>query len=136
MIFSQFRDSVDEICSVLSQHQPLVRPVTFIGQSTSKKGKGYTQKDQISVILSFDNNISILFTQIYLFFNQQIKVISKFQSGEYNVIVATCIGEEGLDLGDVDMIICYDSQASPIRMLQRIGRTGRLIRRYQYLSFH
>lgn len=53
------------------------------------------------------------------------QVIEKFQKGEYNVIVATCIGEEGLDIGEVDMIICFDSQASPIRMLQRIGRTGR-----------
>lgn len=40
-------------------------------------------------------------------------------------MVATSIGEEGLDIGEVDMIICFDSQSSPIRMLQRMGRTGR-----------
>ena len=43
----------------------------------------------------------------------------------YNVLVATSIGEEGLDIGDVDLIISYDASASPIRMLQRSGRTGR-----------
>ena len=46
-------------------------------------------------------------------------------SCEYNVLVATSIGEEGLDIGDVDLIICYDSNSSPIRMLQCMGRTGR-----------
>jgi ATP-dependent Lhr-like helicase len=35
------------------------------------------------------------------------------------------VGEEGLDIGEVDLIICYDSQKSPIRLIQRMGRTGR-----------
>jgi ERCC4-related helicase len=49
----------------------------------------------------------------------------KFKRGELNVLVATCIAEEGLDIGEVDLIICYDSGFSPIRMIQRMGRTGR-----------
>lgn len=48
----------------------------------------------------------------------------KFKN-ELNVLVATCIAEEGLDIGEVDLIICYDSGFSPIRMIQRMGRTGR-----------
>lgn len=39
--------------------------------------------------------------------------------------MATSIGEEGLDIGDVDLIISYDCLASPVRMVQRLGRTGR-----------
>lgn len=35
----------------------------------------------------------------------------------YNVLVATSVGEEGLDIGEVDMIICYDAQKTPIRMV-------------------
>ena len=35
------------------------------------------------------------------------------------------MGEEGLDIGDVDLIVCYDSHKSPIRLVQRMGRTGR-----------
>lgn len=30
-----------------------------------------------------------------------------------------------MDIGEVDLIVCYDSSSSPIRMLQRMGRTGR-----------
>ena len=39
--------------------------------------------------------------------------------------MATCIGEEGLDIGNVDIIIQYDLVNSPIRDVQRSGRTGR-----------
>jgi hypothetical protein len=82
----------------------------FVGQAT-KNGKSFTQKDQLQVGL------------IMLKFNG--KVIERFQNGNYNVLVSTSIGEEGLDIGEVDMIICYDTQSSPVRMLQRMGRTGR-----------
>lgn len=49
----------------------------------------------------------------------------KFRSGGYNVIVATSIGEEGLDIMEVDLVICFDANISPLRMIQRMGRTGR-----------
>ena len=101
IIFSQYRESVEEIVAHLNKHQPLVRVMSFVGQASGAKGKkGLTQKEQL-------------------------QVISRFQSGGYNVLVSTSIGEEGLDIGQVDLIICYDSQNSPIRMLQRMGRTGR-----------
>ena len=48
-----------------------------------------------------------------------------FRSGEFNVLVATSIGEEGLDIGEVDLIICYDALGSATRTTQRYGRTGR-----------
>ncbi len=51
--------------------------------------------------------------------------MSEFRSGGYNTLVATCVGEEGLDIGDVDLIVCFDAPKSPIRMVQRMGRTGR-----------
>ncbi|QLQ81616.1 hypothetical protein HG537_0F03770 [Torulaspora globosa] len=56
---------------------------------------------------------------------QQKEVIQKFKAGEYNVLVCTSIGEEGLDIGEVDLIICYDTTSSPIKNIQRMGRTGR-----------
>lgn len=43
--------------------------------------------------------------------------MERFKRGKLNVLVATAIGEEGLDIGEVDLIICYDSQSSPIRMV-------------------
>ena len=41
------------------------------------------------------------------------------------MIFLIAIGEEGLDIGSVDLIINFDCVRSPIRNLQRIGRTGR-----------
>lgn len=51
--------------------------------------------------------------------------MNKFKNNELNLLIATSIAEEGLDIGEVDMIICYDNGFSPIRMIQRMGRTGR-----------
>ncbi|KAI8583153.1 hypothetical protein K450DRAFT_117555 [Umbelopsis ramanniana AG] len=100
MIFSSLRESVNEIVTFLSKHEPIVRCTNFVGQAESKGSKGLNQKEQQ-------------------------EVISKFKRGLFNVLVSTSIGEEGLDIGEVDLIICYDSQSSPIRMIQRLGRTGR-----------
>jgi Fanconi anemia group M protein len=46
-----------------------------------------------------------------------------FRDGGYNTLVSTCVGEEGLDIGDVDLIVCFDAHKSPIRLVQRMGRT-------------
>ncbi|KAI9679984.1 MAG: 3'-5' DNA helicase [Caeruleum heppii] len=100
MIFVHFRDSAEEVVRVLKRHEPMIRPHVFVGQAGAKGSDGMNQKTQL-------------------------EVIQKFQQGVYNTLVATCVGEEGLDIGEVDLIICYDSSASPIRMLQRMGRTGR-----------
>lgn len=56
---------------------------------------------------------------------QQADVVARFSSGAYNTLVATCIGEEGLDIGEVGLIVLFDSSSSPVRTVQRIGRTGR-----------
>ena len=41
--------------------------------------------------------------------------MARFRDGGYNTLVATCVGEEGLDIGDVDLIICFDAHNSPVR---------------------
>lgn len=46
-----------------------------------------------------------------------IQVIQRFKSGEFNVLVSTSIGEEGLDIGEIDVIICYDAQKDSIKMV-------------------
>ncbi|KAI0974563.1 hypothetical protein F4678DRAFT_381275 [Xylaria arbuscula] len=99
IVFSEYRDSAEEIVRVLNT-KPLIRAAVFVGQADSKRSGGMKQAEQI-------------------------QRIQKFKDGEFNVLVATSIGEEGLDIGQVDLIICYDASASPIRMLQRMGRTGR-----------
>ncbi|KAH8883931.1 P-loop containing nucleoside triphosphate hydrolase protein, partial [Thozetella sp. PMI_491] len=100
IVFSEYRDSAEEIVRILNTHKPLVSATVFVGQADSKRSQGMKQK-------------------------QQIETIEKFKTGVFNVLVATSIGEEGLDIGQVDLIVCYDASSSPIRMLQRMGRTGR-----------
>lgn len=52
--------------------------------------------------------------------------MNDFRSGKVNVLIATCVGEEGIDVGEIDFIICFDiSTKNPTRFVQRIGRTGR-----------
>ncbi|KAG9242403.1 ATP-dependent DNA helicase-like protein mph1 [Calycina marina] len=100
IVFSEYRDSAEEIVRILNRHKPLIRASVFVGQADSKRSLGMNQE-------------------------KQQETIKQFQKGIFNVIVATSIGEEGLDIGSVDLIVCYDASGSPIRMLQRMGRTGR-----------
>ncbi len=56
---------------------------------------------------------------------EQIEVLDRFRSGESNVVVATSVGEEGLDVVSTDMVVFYEPVPSEIRTIQRRGRTGR-----------
>lgn len=57
---------------------------------------------------------------------QQLQIMNDFRSGKSNILIATSIGEEGIDVGEVDLIVCFDiSTSNPTRFVQRIGRTGR-----------
>jgi ERCC4-related helicase len=40
------------------------------------------------------------------------------------VLVATSVGEEGLDIGEVDVIYCYDVGKSSIKMVRCGRRNG------------
>ena len=97
MVFSNYRESVHEICQYLQKLSPLIKPAPLLGQGDSNK------RDKM---------------------NQQ-QIIENFIQGNFNTLVTTCIGEEGLDIGYVDLIIFYDAHSSPIRLVQRTGRTGR-----------
>ena len=66
-----------------------------------------------------------LFTQTSLPLSLSHQVVRSFRQGGFNTLVSTCVGEEGLDIGEVDLIVCFDAQKSPIRLVQRMGRTGR-----------
>ncbi|KZT74815.1 P-loop containing nucleoside triphosphate hydrolase protein [Daedalea quercina L-15889] len=101
MVFASYRECVDEVVEMLNKDSPVIRAARFVGQAADKQGRsGLAQR-------------------------QQLEVIERFKAGEFNVLVSTSIGEEGLDIGEVDVIVCYDAQKTPIRMLQRAGRTGR-----------
>jgi len=56
----------------------------------------------------------------------QEETIADFREGKFDVLVASCIGEEGLDIPAVDAVIFYEPVPSEIRAIQRRGRAGRL----------
>uniref|UniRef100_A0A6G1SEE5 Fanconi anemia group M protein n=1 Tax=Aceria tosichella TaxID=561515 RepID=A0A6G1SEE5_9ACAR len=100
IVFTKYRESVMDIVQALKRFDPLLKPAGFIGQSAGKQvSGGMNQKEQA-------------------------KVIQDFKEGVYNTIVSTSVAEEGLDIGEVDLIIAYDTSSS-ISTTQRRGRTGR-----------
>lgn len=56
---------------------------------------------------------------------KQVEAVRRFRDGEYPVMVATRVGEEGLDISEVNLVVFYDNTPSAIRYVQRRGRTGR-----------
>eukprot|EP00980_Cylindrotheca_fusiformis_P012526 scaffold3079_cov119-Cylindrotheca_fusiformis.AAC.2 len=109
IVFSQFRDSVSEVVELLKSFHPLVRARHFVGQQGSKNPGSDTDDSRLGGMKQ----------------SEQHQVIKWFRENVYNVLVCTCIGEEGLDIGEVDLIVNFDTLRSPIRMIQRTGRTGR-----------
>jgi ERCC4-type nuclease len=99
MVFTNYRATAARLVEELSR-QPGVSAVRLVGQQTRSGDKGLSQK-------------------------QQTMLLDDFRSGQYNVLVATQIGEEGLDIVECDEVIFYDTVPSAIRYIQRRGRTGR-----------
>ncbi|MCK4521428.1 MAG: DEAD/DEAH box helicase [Nanoarchaeota archaeon] len=98
IVFNQYRDNASDIKEKLKSIDG-VRAEIFVGQS-KKNGTGLSQKEQK-------------------------KILDEFREGKFNVIIATSIGEEGLDIPKVDLVIFYEPIPSAIRHIQRRGRTGR-----------
>ena len=99
IVFATYRDTVSALETALLNLKD-VRPIQFIGQSKRGSGTGLTPK-------------------------QQVERIESFRAGEGNVLIATSVGEEGLDIPTADLVIFYEPVASEIRTIQRRGRTGR-----------
>ena len=97
IVFNQYRESAKLIEKELNN---FTKAKLFVGQ-TKKAGIGLTQKEQIKILDEFSNN-------------------------KYNVLISTSIGEEGLDIPKVDLVIFYEPIPSAIRTIQRRGRTARL----------
>lgn len=100
IVFTQSRVSAKELQEYLSKKSVVIRAAMFVGQANRFGQKGMNQEEQQ-------------------------EVIRKLKSNELNLIIATSVAEEGLDIGEVDLIVCFDSGLSPIRLVQRMGRTGR-----------
>nr|MBA3283650.1 DEAD/DEAH box helicase family protein [Nitrosopumilus sp.] len=98
LVFSQYRDTLEEIINVLNEND--VPCKGFYGQSNKKNQKGINQDKQLSIL-------------------------NDFKKGLFPVLVATSVAEEGLDIPNVDLVVFYEPVPSEIRFIQRRGRTGR-----------
>ena len=98
IVFNQYRDNALNIVNVLNKMEN-IQAKLFVGQQ--KKGDtGISQK-------------------------MQKEILNEFKEGKFNVICMTSVGEEGLDIPKVDLVIFYEPIPSAIRHIQRRGRTGR-----------
>ncbi len=66
---------------------------------------------------------------------QRDRVMSKFRSGNIDILVATDVAARGLDVDDVDMVFNYDLPQDEEYYVHRIGRTARAGREGMALSF-
>ena len=62
--------------------------------------------------------------------NEQEKVIKRFKTGEKNLLLATSVAEEGLDISDCNYVIRYDMMGNEISSVQSRGRV-----RYVFFYF-
>lgn len=99
IVFTHYRDSSLYLLNQLTNLKN-IKPVRFIGQASKDEDKGLTQKEQTDIV-------------------------KRFKSGEFNVLIATSVAEEGLDIPSTDLVVFFEPVPSEIRLIQRRGRTGR-----------
>lgn len=56
---------------------------------------------------------------------EQQNVLDDFREGQFDVLVATSVGEEGLDIPSASTVIFFEPVSSGLRSIQRRGRTAR-----------
>jgi Fanconi anemia group M protein len=98
IVFTQYRDTIEDIVEALSREGLVAQ--RFVGQSDRVGSEGMDQQTQTDVL-------------------------EKFREGDFKILVSSSIGEEGLHVPDVDLVVFYEAVPSEIRYIQRRGRTGR-----------
>jgi Fanconi anemia group M protein len=98
LVFANIRTTAEVLVERLKERG--YRASLFVGKAEGKGGPRMTQEEQM-------------------------RVLRAFREGAYNVLVATSIGEEGLDIPECGLVVFYEPAVSGIRYIQRRGRTGR-----------
>jgi Fanconi anemia group M protein len=98
LVFTQYRDTAKHIVEVLEKND--IKTSRFVGQAKRIGDEGMKQ-------------------------NEQVAILESFRNGDFDVLVATSIAEEGLDIPEVDLVIFYEPISSEIRYIQRRGKAGR-----------
>jgi ERCC4-related helicase len=101
ILFAHYRQTADTLVEQFArQPNSPVRAARFVGQASHGTDTGLSQK-------------------------QQVDLLDRFRSGEVNCLVATSVGEEGLDIPSTDLVVFYEPVPDEVRTIQRRGRTGR-----------
>ncbi|MDG6916474.1 MAG: DEAD/DEAH box helicase [Nitrososphaerota archaeon] len=98
IVFTQYRDTIEELVRAFEGEGVSAR--RFVGQADRDGSLGMDQQSQT-------------------------ETLERFRDGEFRVLVSSSIGEEGLHVPDVDLVVFYEAVPSEIRYIQRRGRTGR-----------
>ncbi|HUT81566.1 MAG TPA: DEAD/DEAH box helicase [Candidatus Bathyarchaeia archaeon] len=99
IVFTQYRNSAKTLADTLNNLEN-IHASRFVGQASKSGDKGFSQKIQL-------------------------EIMQQFRDGVFNCLVATSVGEEGLDVSECDLVVFYECVPSAIRNIQRRGRTGR-----------
>ncbi|MBI4362040.1 MAG: DEAD/DEAH box helicase [Euryarchaeota archaeon] len=99
IVFTQYRDTATRLLEALRGVEG-ARPVRFVGQASKGGDRGLSQEEQSTIL-------------------------HQFREGKVNILVATSIAEEGLDIPQVELVVFYEPVPSEIRLIQRRGRTAR-----------
>ena len=145
MIFCSYRDTVRDIVEQLREIKPRgenacgVKVAPFVGQGSGENARDRRNREKQVLAQQQQNNNNnkggggggdgaadtlIFEKQKGQKQAEQKAVLEDFRNGNLNCLVATSIGEEGLDIPSVDLIVFYDV-VDVIRTVQRMGRTGR-----------
>jgi ERCC4-related helicase len=101
ILFAHFRQTADALVERFTQApRSPVRAARFVGQASHGADTGLSQREQV-------------------------ELLDRFRQGELNCLVATSVGEEGLDIPSTDLVVFYEPVADEVRTIQRRGRTGR-----------
>ncbi len=101
IVFTQYREMAEFLKNKLKEEFSYhLKIEKFIGQSSKIDDIGFSQ-------------------------TKQIDILQEFRENKINILIATSVAEEGLDIPNVDAIIFYEPVPSEIRLIQRRGRTGR-----------
>jgi Fanconi anemia group M protein len=123
---------IRELVETKEEHPKLRLLVDLLkGEMTGKKAIVFAQyRSQIQRIVQELENNGITAKQFVgkkdgVTKKVQEETIAEFREGKFLVMVASSIGEEGLDIPAVDAVIFYEPIPSEIRSIQRRGRAGR-----------
>ncbi len=123
---------IEELVKTEEEHPKLEALVSLIKTLTGKKIIVFAQyRDQVKLIETELTKHAIRARQFVgkkdsYTKKMQEETIAAFRANEFDILVASSIGEEGIDIPSVDAVVFYEPVPSEIRSIQRRGRAARL----------